>query len=71
MTSLLPQINSQDDNGVLVGNWSDDYSMGKAPTSWTGSVKILLQYVNTGVPVCYAQCWVFAGVFNTCKSTTF
>ncbi|GAA6231224.1 coagulation factor XIII A chain [Lates japonicus] len=58
-------INSQDDNGVLVGNWSDDYSMGKAPTSWTGSVRILLQYVNTGVPVCYAQCWVFAGVFNT------
>ncbi|XP_040921592.1 coagulation factor XIII A chain-like [Toxotes jaculatrix] len=58
-------INSQDDNGVLVGNWSDDYSMGKAPTSWTGSVKILLQYVNTGVPVCFGQCWVFAGVFNT------
>lgn len=58
-------FNSQDDNGVLVGNWSDDYSMGTAPTSWTGSVKILLQYANTGVPVCFAQCWVFAGVFNT------
>ncbi|XP_071340472.1 coagulation factor XIII A chain-like [Trachinotus anak] len=58
-------LNSQDDNGVLVGNWSDDFSMGKPPTSWTGSAKILLQYVNTGVPVCYAQCWVFAGVFNT------
>ncbi|XP_041816920.1 coagulation factor XIII A chain-like [Chelmon rostratus] len=58
-------INSQDDNGVLVGNWSDDYSMGTPPTSWTGSVKILLQYANTGVPVCFAQCWVFAGVFNT------
>ncbi|XP_029385498.1 coagulation factor XIII A chain-like [Echeneis naucrates] len=58
-------LNSQDDNGVMVGNWSDDFSMGKPPTSWTGSVQILLQYVNTGVPVCYAQCWVFAGVFNT------
>ncbi|XP_044195137.1 coagulation factor XIII A chain-like [Thunnus albacares] len=58
-------INSQDDNGVLVGNWSDDYSMGTAPTLWTGSVKILLEYANTGVPVCFAQCWVFAGVFNT------
>ncbi|KAM6971579.1 coagulation factor XIII A chain-like [Tautogolabrus adspersus] len=58
-------LNSQDDNGVLVGNWSDDYSMGRAPTSWTGSVQILLQYANTGVPVCFAQCWVFAGVFNT------
>uniref|UniRef100_A0A3Q3XGQ2 protein-glutamine gamma-glutamyltransferase n=1 Tax=Mola mola TaxID=94237 RepID=A0A3Q3XGQ2_MOLML len=58
-------INAQDDNGVLVGNWSEDYSMGTAPTAWTGSVKILLQYANTGVPVCFAQCWVFAGVFNT------
>ncbi|XP_034561741.1 coagulation factor XIII A chain-like [Notolabrus celidotus] len=58
-------INSQDDNGVLVGNWSEDYSMGRPPTVWTGSVQILLQYANTGVPVCFAQCWVFAGVFNT------
>uniref|UniRef100_A0A3B4XS77 protein-glutamine gamma-glutamyltransferase n=1 Tax=Seriola lalandi dorsalis TaxID=1841481 RepID=A0A3B4XS77_SERLL len=58
-------LNSQDDNGVLVGNWSEDFSMGTPPTSWTGSVKILLQYVNTGVPICFAQCWVFAGVFNT------
>ncbi|CAJ1081527.1 coagulation factor XIII A chain-like [Xyrichtys novacula] len=58
-------LNSQDDNGVLVGNWSDDYSMGRPPTAWTGSVQILLQYANTGVPVCFAQCWVFAGVFNT------
>lgn len=52
---------------MLVGNWSEDYSMGTAPTAWTGSVKILQQYANTGVPVCFAQCWVFAGVFNTCK----
>ncbi|XP_078147647.1 coagulation factor XIII A chain-like [Centroberyx gerrardi] len=58
-------LNSQDDNGVLVGNWSDDFSMGTSPTLWTGSVNILLKYVNGGVPVCFAQCWVFAGVFNT------
>ncbi|XP_044032118.1 coagulation factor XIII A chain-like [Siniperca chuatsi] len=58
-------INTQDDNGVLVGNWSDDYSLGTAPTAWTGSAKILLQYANSGVSVCFAQCWVYAGVFNT------
>ncbi|XP_032394439.1 coagulation factor XIII A chain [Etheostoma spectabile] len=58
-------INSQDDNGVCVGNWSDNFSMGRSPTSWTGSVEILLQYAQTGVPVSFAQCWVFAGVFNT------
>ncbi|XP_016886908.1 coagulation factor XIII A chain [Cynoglossus semilaevis] len=58
-------INAQDDNGVLVGNWSDNYTGGTAPTSWTGSANILLKYVQTGMSVCYAQCWVFAGVFNT------
>uniref|UniRef100_A0A4W4EDN1 protein-glutamine gamma-glutamyltransferase n=1 Tax=Electrophorus electricus TaxID=8005 RepID=A0A4W4EDN1_ELEEL len=59
-------INSQDDNGVLVGNWSNDFSLGTAPTAWTGSAEILLSYVSKGgVPIKYAQCWVYAGVFNT------
>ncbi|XP_054592136.1 coagulation factor XIII A chain [Nothobranchius furzeri] len=58
-------INSQDDNGVLVGNWGEDFSMGTAPTSWTGSSAILLQYHNTGAPVSFAQCWVYAAVLNT------
>uniref|UniRef100_A0A3Q2XKJ8 protein-glutamine gamma-glutamyltransferase n=1 Tax=Hippocampus comes TaxID=109280 RepID=A0A3Q2XKJ8_HIPCM len=58
-------INSQDEDGVLVGNWSENFSGGTAPTLWTGSVNILLQYANTGSPVRYGQCWVFAGVFNT------
>lgn len=52
---------------MLVGNWSKDFSMGTAPTAWTGSTKILLDYFSTGVPVCFGQCWVFAGVFNTCR----
>ncbi|XP_054880737.1 coagulation factor XIII A chain-like [Poeciliopsis prolifica] len=58
-------INSQDDNGVLIGNWSDDFSMGTPPTTWTGSVSILQKYHNSGAPVSFAQCWVYAGVLNT------
>lgn len=59
-------LNSRDDNGVLVGNWSGDYTYGVPPTSWTGSVEILLDYLSTkGTPVCYAQCWVYAAVFNS------
>ncbi|XP_067291170.1 coagulation factor XIII A chain-like [Pseudorasbora parva] len=59
-------MNAQDDDGVLVGNWSGDYSVGTAPTAWTGSAEILLKYAKDGgVPVCFAQCWVFAGVLNT------
>ncbi|KAM6949075.1 coagulation factor XIII A chain [Aplochiton taeniatus] len=58
-------LNSRDDNGVLVGNWSGDYTYGVAPTSWTGSTEILLNYSSSKTPVCYAQCWVYAAVFNT------
>ncbi|XP_043081664.1 coagulation factor XIII A chain-like [Puntigrus tetrazona] len=59
-------MNSQDDDGVLVGNWSGDYSIGTAPTAWTGSIEILRKYAKGGcVPVCFAQCWVFAGTLNS------
>ncbi|XP_073687168.1 coagulation factor XIII A chain isoform X2 [Garra rufa] len=59
-------MNSQNDDGVLVGSWNGDYSAGTAPTAWTGSPEILLKYASEGcVPVCFAQCWVFAGVLNT------
>ncbi|XP_068611815.1 coagulation factor XIII A chain [Brachionichthys hirsutus] len=58
-------LNSLDDNGVLVGNWTGDYTYGVAPTSWTGSTEILLTYSSSKTPVCYAQCWVYAAVFNT------
>ncbi|XP_067651179.1 annulin-like [Haliotis asinina] len=55
-------INSPDDDGVLVGNWSGKYSGGVAPSTWVGSEKILLQYMKTGKPVRYGQCWVFSAV---------
>ncbi|XP_070849698.1 coagulation factor XIII A chain [Chaetodon trifascialis] len=58
-------LNSRDDEGVLVGNWSGEYTYGVAPTSWTGSTEILLSYATSRMPVCYAQCWVYAAVFNT------
>ncbi|CAJ1085983.1 coagulation factor XIII A chain [Xyrichtys novacula] len=58
-------LNSRDDDGVLVGNWSGDYTYGVAPTSWTGSTDILISYLRSKMPVCYAQCWVYAAVFNS------
>ncbi|KAA0704901.1 Coagulation factor XIII A chain [Triplophysa tibetana] len=59
-------LNAQDDNGVLIGNWSGEYSEGTSPTAWTGSTEILLKYAKEGAtPVAFAQCWVFAGVLNT------
>ncbi|KAM4691832.1 uncharacterized protein WCC33_016625 [Rhinophrynus dorsalis] len=57
-------INSNDDNGVIVGNWSGNYAGGVSPVSWTGSVQILRKWIKSG-PVRYGQCWVFAGVLCT------
>ncbi|XP_078670740.1 coagulation factor XIII A chain-like [Branchiostoma floridae x Branchiostoma belcheri] len=58
-------VNSADEGGVLVGNWSGDYSDGVAPWVWNGSVRILQQYHKTKEPVSYGQCWVFSAVTTT------
>ncbi|XP_007933514.1 protein-glutamine gamma-glutamyltransferase Z [Orycteropus afer afer] len=59
-------INSNDDSGVLQGNWGEDYSRGVSPLEWNGSVAILRQWsTQGGQPVKYGQCWVFASVMCT------
>ncbi|XP_053914952.1 protein-glutamine gamma-glutamyltransferase 4 [Cuculus canorus] len=58
-------VNANDDSGVLLGNWSGNYSKGTPPTDWLGSVLILQKYYKTKKPVLYGQCWVFAGVLTT------
>lgn len=63
MVSL--QANSEDDCGVLTGNWSGDYSGGTSPLKWVGSVAIMEQYWKTLREVSYGQCWVFSGVVTT------
>ncbi|XP_034567276.1 protein-glutamine gamma-glutamyltransferase K-like [Notolabrus celidotus] len=63
---ISAMVNSRDDNGVLEGNWSGDYSLGTSPTVWSGSVEILHEhYQNKGAAVKYGQCWIFAGVVTT------
>lgn len=58
-------VNSNDDHGVLVGKWDGNYSDGIGPSSWTGSVDILDQFLRSEQEVKYGQCWVFAGVVTT------
>lgn len=63
---LSAMINAQDDFGVLVGNWSGDYSDGVSPAAWSSSVEILRKYHSSnGTPVSYGQCWVFSGITTT------
>ena len=76
--AMSAMVNAQDDDGVLVGNWSGDYSDGIDPSEWGSSVDILLKYYKTKKPVRYGQCWVFSGVLVTvlralgipCRSVT-
>lgn len=77
--AISAMVNSNDDNGVLIGNWSGNYDDGTAPWSWTGSSAILEQFLlSGGKPVKYGQCWVFSGVCTTvcralgipCRSVT-
>lgn len=58
-------INSVDDMGVLVGNWTQSFMGGTAPSDWTGSASILRRYTQSSQPVCFGQCWVFSGVITT------
>lgn len=49
-----------------MGNWSGEYSGGKSPNSWNGSVAILVNWKQSGYKsVRYGQCWVFAAVLAT------
>ncbi|MCP3959892.1 MAG: hypothetical protein GY719_18770 [bacterium] len=62
-------VNSNDDGGVIVGNWSGSYGGGSAPGTWSGSDQILRQYVSGGSSVSYGQCWVFGGVLSSLLRT--
>ncbi|XP_064611094.1 hemocyte protein-glutamine gamma-glutamyltransferase-like [Liolophura sinensis] len=63
--ALSKMVNANDDRGVVIGRWDGEYSDGKTPSSWTGSVSILDQYEKSGGAVKYGQCWVFSGVLTT------
>lgn len=58
-------VNSADDYGCVMGNWSDDFGGGTAPTEWIGSMEIMQKFYKKKKPVKYGQCWVFSGVLAT------
>ncbi|XP_033631824.1 protein-glutamine gamma-glutamyltransferase K-like [Asterias rubens] len=66
---LSALVNAPDDNGILVGNWSGNYEGGTEPTAWSGSASIFEEFIRTGQPVCYGQCWVFGGLLSTALRT--
>nr|WIW78256.1 TG2465 C277S [synthetic construct] len=59
-------VNCNDDQGVLLGRWDNNYGDGVSPMSWIGSVDILRRWKNHGCQrVKYGQSWVFAAVACT------
>ncbi|KAL3280569.1 hypothetical protein HHI36_003803 [Cryptolaemus montrouzieri] len=66
---LAAAVNSADDGGVVMGNWSEDFDEGTPPTEWIGSKEILRRFYKKKKPVKFGQCWVFSGVLTTiCRS---
>lgn len=63
--ALSAAVNSPDDDGLLLGNWSTDFAGGVAPTKWGGSVDIMQRFYRKKKSVKFAQCWVFAGCLTT------
>ncbi|XP_032369297.1 protein-glutamine gamma-glutamyltransferase 2 isoform X1 [Etheostoma spectabile] len=60
---LSAMVNCNDDQGVLLGKWTDGYEGGVSPMFWRGSVEILRNWDTQACqPVRYGQCWVFAAV---------
>lgn len=60
------QVNCNDDQGVLLGRWDNNYGDGISPMFWIGSVDILRRWKSCGCQrVKYGQCWVFAAVACT------
>lgn len=60
---LSAMVNCNDDRGVLLGNWTDDFDGGVSPMFWRGSVEILRNWDSQAcAPVKFGQCWVFAAV---------
>ncbi|CAE1321059.1 TGM1 [Acanthosepion pharaonis] len=59
-------INSCDDDGLLEGRWTEKFPKDcTEPCTWTGSVAIIKEYMETKKSVRYGQCWVFSGVMTT------
>ncbi|KAM8776290.1 protein-glutamine gamma-glutamyltransferase 2 [Rhynchonycteris naso] len=59
-------VNCNDDQGVLLGRWDNNYVDGVSPMSWIGSVDILRRWKSNGCQkIKYGQCWVFAAVACT------
>ncbi|XP_042550585.1 protein-glutamine gamma-glutamyltransferase 6 [Dipodomys spectabilis] len=63
---ISAMVNSNNDRGVVQGQWQGKYGSGTSPLHWRGSVAILQKWFKGRYkPVRYGQCWVFAGVMCT------
>lgn len=60
---ITSMINSENQGGILKGNWGHDFRGGVPPTHWSSSYVILKNWYNSLLcSVKYGQCWVFSAV---------
>ncbi|XP_064644385.1 protein-glutamine gamma-glutamyltransferase K-like [Lineus longissimus] len=62
--------NNDNDDGILIGNWTGEYGDGTKPTQWARSKNIFKQWwKNNHKGVKYGQCWVFSAIVTSiCRS---
>ncbi|CAN7992135.1 unnamed protein product [Ixodes hexagonus] len=64
--AMSAAVNSNDENGTVIGRWDRQYSDGIHPYSWSSSPTLLNKYMESGGnAVKYGQCLVFGGVLTT------
>ncbi|KII63622.1 Annulin [Thelohanellus kitauei] len=70
-------VNSNDDNGLISGNWGT-VTEGTKPTEWVNMRDIYREYLQELVPVRWGQCFVFSALVTSicrdlgilCRSVT-
>ncbi|KAK3085429.1 hypothetical protein FSP39_003189, partial [Pinctada imbricata] len=63
---LSAMANCNDDDGILVGRWSEPYHESTTkPWVWSSSLDIIKEYDERKRPVRYGQCWVFSALLTT------
>lgn len=51
--------------GVMFGNWTGDYSGGRAPCAWGSSPAILDEYMKDSRAMKWGQCFMYSAIMTS------
>eukprot|EP01002_Notosolenus_urceolatus_P013961 NODE_503_length_2026_cov_12.111786_g398_i0.p1 GENE.NODE_503_length_2026_cov_12.111786_g398_i0~~NODE_503_length_2026_cov_12.111786_g398_i0.p1 ORF type:complete len:657 (-),score=142.85 NODE_503_length_2026_cov_12.111786_g398_i0:54-1775(-) len=59
---LTALVDAAMDGGLAIGSWQSSFAQDVAPERFTRSTQLFEEYLETGKPVKYVQCWIYAAV---------